>query len=111
MYHVKAFFEANPKAKVGFETYDHIMHPSQEIAEKWIERHAAKTVTRHANPNLPDETSEDSEGKGKVKKNGGGKPKKENAASVVTAVPQIAILEGGGNQNAERGNEPATPTE
>ena len=51
-YAVKAFFEAHPKSKEVFETYDGVLHATREVADKWISMHAHKTVTVHTNPLL-----------------------------------------------------------
>jgi len=92
MYHVKAFFDAYPEAKEGFETYDHVMHATQELADKWVERHAAKTVTRHGNPAF------------EVKKQGKPRGKgKENGVTVVAPAGQA--------NNQEGGDPSTTPTE
>lgn len=46
----KAYFEAHSKLDEAFETYDGVIHPTRAVANKWVERHANKTVIRLANP-------------------------------------------------------------
>lgn len=118
MYHVKSFFEAYPKAKEGFETYDGVIHATQAIADKWIERHANKKVTRHVNPALEEKPSAGSAGSIKPPrpskpadgKPASGKPATRKPASgkPVAVVPAADQGEPGASQ--EGGGDPGTGT-
>lgn len=49
-YSVLEFFKQYPKLTEAFETYDGVIHPTKESAEKWVERHANKRIVTYPNP-------------------------------------------------------------
>lgn len=78
-YAVKAFFEHHPDVNTVYETYDGVLHPTEEMAKEWIKFHANRNVVRYDRPkSLAKSAGEENTKKSKTKDK---EPKKADESS------------------------------
>lgn len=60
-YAQQQYFEQHPELNEAFMTYDGVIHPTEEVAKKWVERHGNQKIERLINPALVEDATNESD--------------------------------------------------
>ena len=48
--YIRHYFQQHPQLKKCYQTFDGLIHPSQEAAESWVAKYVNKKIEVHINP-------------------------------------------------------------